>query len=758
MNNASRSKIALVLSSLSALLLVGGFGAAGDGGSGPPAKPIDTRFLRELAITRNFMLGRPSRATPTPDGSAVLFLRSGPRSPRNALYEFDVKTGRTRRLLTPRQLLGGQEEELSAAEKARRERMRITARGFARFQLSPDGRQVLITLSGKLYTFDRTTREIRQLPVGKGTLLDPKFSPDGKRIGYVLDHDVYVLDLKSMRETRVTTGGTEDVSHGLAEFVAQEEMGRHTGFWWSPDSKSIVYEEADARKVENWAVPDPYRPGKPPLPQRYPRPGKNNVVVRLGIISVDGGPTTWIAWDRERYPYLATVKWDKGGPLTILVQNRRQREAVLLRVDQRTGETSRLLVENDDAWLNIDQAVPKWLEDGSGFLWTSERNGHWQLELRDRQGKLVRVLVPPDAGYIQSHGVRGFLSVDLARRQVYYRGSDVPTEAHAYRVSLDGGKPERLTRQPGLHSARFSKNHRIYVHTFSSLTTMPKSVVRTDAGEELGELPSVAESPPFQPRTELVQVGGSPGYYCSITRPRRFDRRRRYPVLVSVYAGPGVQIVTQSMARQLRDQWRADQGFIVVSIDGRGTPGRGRDWERAICGSFGTIPLDDQVAALKALGDKYPELDLERVGIVGWSFGGYMSALAVLRRPDVFKAAVAGAPVTDWGDYDTHYTERYLGLPQDNPEGYRDSSLLTYATELRRPLLLIHGTADDNVFFLHTLKLANALFRAGKEFELLPLPGFTHMVPDPTARERIEERTIRFFQRHLGFPTRPPGR
>ena len=711
----------------------------------PTERAIDTSFIRDWAATRGFLLGRPTRPQPTPDGKAVLFLRSLPRSPVMHLYEFDVATRRTRVLLTPEQLLKGAEEKLSPEEKARRERMRVTARGFTQFELSRDGSTVLLSLSGRLYTFARPTGAVRELPTSPGVIQDPKFSPDGKSVSYVLDYDVYVMDLDTLKERRVTTGGTADVSHGLAEFVAQEEMGRLAGYWWSPDAQRIAYQESDARAVELWRIADPARPDQEPHAQRYPRPGKNNVKVRLGIISAQGGETTWVAWDRERYPYLATVTWAEGGPLTILVQDRLQQEMVLYAVDPATGRTTELLRETDTAWLNLDQDVPRWLADGSGFLWTSERAGGPQLELRDAQGKLVRVLVPPSAGY------QDLLAVDEKTRQVCYRANGGnPTRSLLWRTSLDGnsGGPTRLSGAYGQHSAVFAKNFSIYVKTSSTVRNMPRTRVHAADGRVIAELPSVAEDPPFLPNTEYVQVG-TQEFYCSVTRPSDFDPKKRYPVIVDVYGGPHHLHVVESMAGRLLPQWLADQGFIVVAIDNRGTPGRGRDWERAIDGSFGTIPLEDQVAGLKALGAKYPELDLTRVGIRGWSFGGYMAALAVLRRPDVFKAAAAGAPVVAWEDYDTHYTERYLGLPEQNQAGYKESSLLTYAADLKRPLLLIHGTRDDNVFFLHTLKLSDALFRAGKHHEVLPLNGFTHMVPDPDVRARLEERIARFFQRHL---------
>jgi dipeptidyl-peptidase-4 len=709
--------------------------------------PLDTSYLRAHAQTRGFMLGRPVKARPTPDGKAVLFLRAEARVPKLRLYEFDVATAKTRELLTPEQVLKGTAENLSPEEKARRERMRISVGGFTDFQLSRDGRLILVSLSGKLYVVERAGGAVRELHTGPGTILDPKFSPDGTHVAYVRDVDVCVLDLATQKESSVTTDGSDRISHGLAEFVAQEEMGRFSGYWWSPDSGSIAYEEADNNGVETWYVADSARPEQPPHPSFYPRPGKANAKIRLGVAPIGSGKTVWIDWDHERYPYLATVKWEEHSPLTLVVQTRDQKQLVVLTADPATGKTTTLVSDRDSDWLNLDQEVPKWLEDGSGFLWIDEPSTGPQLSLiRPGKSPAMQVAVPPDAG------LHHLVDVDIESRQLVYAASTDPTQSQLFRVPLEGGPAVKLTKEAGVYGASFAKNHAIYVQDTSLLTAMPHTTVHRADGSRIGELPSVAEEPPFTPRTELVKVGEGEGFYASLVRPHDFDARKRYPVIVDVYGGPKHQVVTATMRSRLLDQWLADQGFVVVSIDGRGTPGRGRPWERAIKFRFGTVPLDDQVAGLQALGKRFPELDLQRVGIVGWSFGGYMSALAVLKRPDVYKAAVAGAPVTDWLDYDTHYTERYLGFPDTDPAAYKEGSLLTYAADLKRPLLLVHGTADDNVYFRHTLKLADALFRAGKDFELLPLSGLTHMVPEPLVMERLWSRIALHFQKHLGKP------
>jgi dipeptidyl-peptidase 4 len=737
------------------LFLVFAAVAAAQGQHSTPTKdaPLDASFLRLYAETRGFQLGRPVRPKPTADGKFVLFLRAKPRVPKLSLYEFDTATGKTRELLTPEQLLKGAEEHLSPEEKARRERQRVSVGGFTDFQLSPDGKQILVALSGKLYLVDRIKGNTEELPTGEGVIVDPKFSPDGEGIAYVRNRDLYTMDIALTSETALTSGGTEKKTHGLAEFVAQEEMGRFTGYWWAPNGLSIAYEEADAEGVEVWQVADPIHPDQPALPFFYPRPGKANVKVRLGIVAVNhfgiwtptGTQTLWIDWEDKKYPYLADVKWDKEGPLTLTVQNRTQTELALLKVDPATGKTTTLLTEQDAAWVNLRHDGPRWLDDGS-FLWPAEGDKGPQLEHREKDGALREVLIPPEVGFQE------LVDVDPKAGQVYFRAGRNPTESTLYSIPVQGGKVTRLDKAPGVHSAVFSKDHSLYVETFTSTNTMPKTTVHKADGALVGQLPSVAEEPPFALNTETLKVGDDPGFYAYVIRPHDFDKSKHYPVIDHVYGGPTHLQVQDAMGGRLIDQWLADQGFVVVAVDNRGTPGRGRDWEKAVSKHFGSVPLEDQIAGLKALGQRFPEMDLNRVGVYGWSFGGYLSALAVLKAPEVFKAAVTGAPVVDWSDYDTHYTERYLGLPETEAAAYKEASLLTYAADLKRPLLLVHGTADDNVYFRHTLKLTNALFRAGKDFDLLPLAGMTHMTPDPVVMERLYERIANHLRKYLGKP------
>ena len=733
-------------------------GAAGTAGLVPteaaaqPKGPLPG-YLALHAKTRGFSLGRPLKPVPTPDGKHVLFLRATASSPELRLYEFTVATGQTRELLTPAQLLHGVEEQLAPEEKARRERMRQSLRGFTSFELSADGTFLLIPLSGKLYTVNRqsglSTELVPQPEGGEAgraatssePAIDPQLSPDGKLVAYVRGRDLYVMDLRTRKERRLMHSTNPFVSYGLAEFVAQEELHRFSGLFFSPDSQSIAFTEVDNRPVETLYLGDALRPEVPPQPMRYPRAGTDNALVRLGVVPVQGGAPQWVDWARDKFPYLATVVWQEGGPLLLTVLSRSQRDLELLRADPKTGQTSRLLAEHAEGWLNIDQEVPRVLKDGSGFLWSSEQSGGRELELRDLNGTLLRVLVP------RAEGLRRLVDVDPSGGFVTYLASSEPSEQYLYRVPLLGGAAVRLTAERGYHMASFGKGHSVYVlQSFglqllarTQVVSIPPNAIANGADQVAGELPSVATPPPFLPKVEILQVGPQ-GFRVSVVRPRHFQPGKKYPVVVDVYGGPHHSQVMAIAGRYLLDQWLADHGFIVFAADGRGTPFRGTAWEQAIAGNFGEIPLADQVDALTETAKRLPELDLSRVGIFGWSFGGYMAALAVLRRSDLFQVGVAGAPVVDWRDYDTCYTERYLGLPAENKEGYDSSSLLTYAEGLRRPLLILHGTSDDNVLFFHSLKLSHALFRAGKPHELLPLPGLTHMVPDPVVTERMWTR------------------
>jgi dipeptidyl-peptidase 4 len=711
------------------------------GESDEKQEDANLKFFQDLAETRNYTLGIPVKSVLTPNGSAVIFLRGGARDPVLRLYEMDVRTGKVQGLLTPEAVLAGAEEKLSPEERAHRERMRVTVRGFTEFDVSKDGSQILLMLSSRLFVVRRSDKKVTELP-SEGWIT-PSFSEDGRFVAAVRNDELFVIEVATRVEHQLTTGATETVTHGRSEFIAEEEMARYRGFWWSPDSKSIVYQETDVSPVEKHYIANPLMPQEEPQLYYYPRAGTANARVRLGIISTNGGDTKWIKWDTETFPYLARVAWTESAPLTILVQTRDQRQEKLLTVDPTTGTNTEILLETDPAWLNLDPAseLPFWFKDGSAFLWTTERRGGWQLELHARDGKLLRELTPVGCECAE------IVDVDEKSDTVITSGGPDPREHHLYRVFLKGGEPVRITQDSGWYTATFSEDHSTYVQK-SSLSNGHRTIqLRQRDGTKLADLPSVAEQPPHIPQLQLLKVADRM-FNAMIIRPRDFQQGRKYPVILDVYAGPTATVVVALPLLYLEQQWLADQGFIVVSLDGRGTPGRGRDWERVIQGNLIDVALEDQVAGLKALGEKYSELDMTRVGVSGWSFGGYFAAMATMRRPDVFKCGVAGAPVVDWEDYDTHYTERYMNLPSKNPDGYKKANVLTYASQLQRPLLIVHGLTDDNVYFQHTVKLAEALFTSGRSFELLPLLG-THQVPDPVVQLRLQMRILDFLKTHV---------
>ncbi|MDB4995798.1 MAG: family peptidase, partial [Myxococcaceae bacterium] len=674
----------------------------------PAPAPIDPEFSRTFALTRGFRLGAPARITPTADGKLVFFLRSSARDPRQSLWEADVASGRVKELLTPEAVAKGP-ETLTAAERARRERLRINTTGFTSFEATDDGARVLLTLSGRLFLLTRATGDVKELATGPG-VVDPHLSRDGRRVAYVRGNDLYALSLDpGARELPVTRGGTDLVTHGSAEFIAQEELDRSRGFWWSPDGREMLYEEANSSEVEELAIFDAAHLEKAPEKSRYPRPGKKNARLRFAITRSDSaGPTRFVKWDAEGFPYVATVTWDRLGPPTMYVLDRAQKHGLLLAIDPRDGSTTTLVDEHDDAWLNVDPSVPRWLANGAAFLWSSEKSGAWELELHDAKGKTLQTVATKERGYGE------LLAVDEAKRAIYIDASPEPAEPRVVSVPIGKGEAAVVASVTnGSARARFGENAGTFVTIESSRSEMPHYTVRTLEGQRF-ELPSVAEAPPLVPSVEIVHVGAD-GTRVGVVRPRDFVATRKYPVIDAAYGGPGYNVVLADASKWIRAQWMADATqSIVVGIDGRGTPGRGRAWERPLRGKLGSVPLDGHISALRELGRTMPALDLDHVGIYGWSFGGYLAALAVTARPDFYKVAVAGAPPADWRDYDTCYTERYLGMPDTDAAAYDEASLLTWAAKkgTTSALLLVHGTADDNVYFANSLKLADALGRA----------------------------------------------
>ena len=695
-------------------------------------------FPRRHARTRGFTLGRPRGFQVGADGARVAFLRSGGGDdPVNRLWVLELASGAERLAADPAALLGDGADDLPPEERARRERARERAGGIVAFAADLDLTVASFALAGRLFLADlRGSVKARELPVGDG-VLDPRVDPTGARVAWVAGRALHLAELDGAggpAARRLVGEDDPEVSWGLAEFLAAEEMDRSRGFWWSPDGQRLAVARVDLRRVRRFHLTDPANPAIEPVTLPYPAAGTDNAEVSLHVVDL-AGRRVEVAWDRAAYPYLVSVGWEAGGPLTLLVQARDQTATQVLAADPGTGATTELAAQHDPAWVDIVAGVPAWLD------------GRLVLTADDPACDTRRLTVGGDP--VTPPGLQVAAVVAVATDAVLVAGSEEPTEVHLWRV-VPGQVPERLTDRPGHHAATAAGP--VVVVTRADLERDNTATTVTAPGRPPLPIASLAHAPGLAPRPRLLRAGPR-GLRCALLLPGEAGAGAggRPPVLLDPYGGPHHPQVLAPRDRFPVSQWFADQGFAVLVTDGRGTPGRGPAWERAVWRDLAGPVLDDQVEALAAVAADHPQLDLQRVAIRGWSFGGYLAALAVLRRPDVFHAAVAGAPVTDWRLYDTHYTERYLGHPAADPDAYRRSSLLADAAKLERPLLLVHGLADDNVVAAHTLRLSSLLLAAGRPHNVLPLSGVTHLAAQEAVAESLLHLQLAFLRDALGL-------
>jgi dipeptidyl-peptidase 4 len=696
-------------------------------------------FPRQQARTRRFTLGVPRAFQISPDGARITFLRTrGGDDPVTCLWEAEAATGAERVVADPREL-GADEEDLPAEERARRERVRETAAGIVSFATDAGHRLAVFALSGQVYAAPLAdSAAAPRLVPARAPALDPRPDPAGQRIAYVHQGALRIIDLGSGEDHVVAAG--EGVTFGLAEFVAAEEMGRARGYWWSPDGTRLLIARVDESPVRRWHIADPADPERRPAVVNYPAAGTPNADVSLIIApAADPAPGTETTepkgWDRVEFPYLVTACWDDD--LLIVTQTRDQKTMRVI-----NGLTGELIREDTDPhWTDIVDGVPAQLADRR-IAWTEVSEDTRRLIVAPAADLATAApLTPPGLQ------VREILGQDGAA--VLFSGSTEATEIGVWRYGPDG--LAEVATAPGLHSARAQGGTTLV----SSRTLEGNQVtVRIDMnGISTAEIPSLAHMPDLpQPAPRFLDAGPT-GIRTAVLLPSWHQPGSKLPVLMDPYGGPHSQRVLKATGAFLTSQWFAEQGFAVVVADGRGTPGRGPDWDRAVAGDMATGVLEDQVTALYAAAGAFPDLDTSRVAIRGWSFGGYLSALAALRRPDVFHAAIAGAPVTDWRLYDTHYTERYLGDPVENPAAYENSSLNNdperAVASVVRPLLIIHGLADDNVFVAHSLRLSSALLAAGYPHSVLPLSGVTHMTPQEVVAENLLLFQVNFLRSAL---------
>jgi dipeptidyl-peptidase 4 len=685
-------------------------------------------FPRQYARTQRLTLGEPRNIVVSPDGGRIAFGRTKTGDdPVNCLWLLDAATGEERMVADPLDLLGLGEtaDDLPPEERARRERMREGAGGITVFATDRDVRVAAFSLSGRLFVCGLLSGRARELDV-EGPVFDPRPDPIATRVAYVAGRSLRIAELDG---TNWELAGDSDpnVTWGSADFIAAEEMHRFRGFWWSPDGAAIAACRVDVSPVQQWYIADPANPDQPANEVRYPAAGTANAEVTLHVLAIDGGSVE-IAWDREQFPYLAGVRWAGPQRLLLTVQSRDQRRLQVLEADPAVGDVSVVFDDHDEAWVELVPGAPAVLSDGR-LVMTADRDGARRLLIDG-------VIVSDEHTQVRSVlAVNGHDDVIVTSNPL----SD-PTVQQVVAYSGDGARP--ICAEPGVHSASVGGDT---VVLRSTNLDHPGSVTTVVGGPTIA---SNAETPLVRPNVTLLQLGDRK-LATAIVLPHNHDGSP-LPVLLDPYGGPHAQRVVQAHNAYLTSQWFADQGFAVVICDGRGTPGRGTEFERAVHHDLASPVLEDQVDALHAAADHAP-LDLQRVGIRGWSFGGYLAALAVLQRPDVFHAAIAGAPVTEWRLYDTHYTERYLGDPFTDAGPYAASSLLPLAHQLSRPLLLIHGLADDNVVAAHTLQLSSALLAGGCPHEVLPLVGVTHMTPQEVVAENLLLHQLAFLRRSLGI-------
>ncbi|WP_330261571.1 S9 family peptidase [Streptomyces sp. NBC_00539] len=678
-------------------------------------------FLRLSAATGRFTYGAPRAFSFGDDGRLLWFLRStGPTDPLDSLWVLDTASGAETRLADPRTLPAG---TLPTAERRLRERIRLVAAGIGSYALSGDGRRAVFALHGRLYevTSDGAAPP-RELPAA-GPAMDPRPNADGSRVAYVTDDALHTVP-----GGRVSPD--DGARWGVAEFAAAEELSRDRGHWWSPDGETLLAARVDESALGRRWIGDPAHPELPVEDFAYPQAGGPNADVQLWVLGPDGHRVR-LDWDAGTYPYVSDAAWESAGEVLLTVQDRLQQTVLLLGADPLTGATRELSRTTHPQWVDPLPGTPARLPDGR------------MLTAADTPGGAARALAL-DGKLLTGDGVQVRRVAGLHDgRLLIEAGQRDPAEQQVLLLDPGTGELTALADGPGVHTVLASSGALLL--TSAGADGIRRSV-RTADGREFSPA-DLAEPLPHRvvPVLERVTERRLP---TALVLPRGHVPGTRLPVLVDGYGGPGFQDVSAEPRRWQHRQWWADQGFAVVTIDNRGTPYVSPAHTHAMYRGFSEVTLEDQAAALEALGARHRDLDLTRVGVRGWSYGGYLAALAVLRRPDLFHAAAAGAAPTDFRHYDTAYTERYLGLPQEHAQVYERDSLIADAPRLTRPLLLITGLADDNVHPSHTLRLSRALTDAGRPHRLLALPGVTHMTPGGT-REKVMLQELDFFRREL---------
>lgn len=708
--------------------------------------------LGELTVDRIYgypnLSGRLMRGVAwSPDGKRLSFFATtvAGGEARTELWSMDAASGERSLLIPPDKL-----ETVLPPPVRPSQATGAGRRPASEYQWAPSGDALLFVAPESLAWFDLKTQTGRVLVSGKAELSDVKISPDGKYVSFLREHNIWLVNVADGKERALTTTGTEDVRKGELDWVYPEELDIYSAYWWAPDSSSIAYLEMDERKVTQFPLVDfESFTGETDL-QRYPVAGGTNPTVRVLVRSLNGGEPRLMNIGADTDIYIPRVNWlPDSRHLAIQRLNRGQTELDLLLADSANGNSSTLLSEKDRYWINVHDDL-YFFKDGKRFLWSSERSGYRHLYLYDLSGKQLAQLTKGD--WEVSH-VSG---VDEAKGIVYFTSTEKsPTEAHLYRVALDGSGFARITKDDGMHEPQLSPTAQFYVDTFSNAMNPPRQDLYHIDGTRAAvinenKVPELAQYH-FSP-VEFLTVKSRDGVPLNsfLIKPPNFDPVKKYPVIVYTYGGPHAQVVRNAWegATFLWHEMMAQKGFIIFALDNRGSAGRGHIFETPIYHNFGAQELSDQRDGVAWL-QRQPWVDPARIGIWGWSYGGHMTLHAMFEAPDLFKVGFAGGPVTDWHFYDSIYTERYMGSPAENPTGYKDCSPASHAAGLRGKLLIAHGTGDDNVHYSNTLTLINDLINDGKYVEVIAAPGRGHGINDPPARRIVWTRVTQFFLDNL---------
>jgi dipeptidyl-peptidase-4 len=673
------------------------------------------------------------------------------------LWTMDAATGE-------RKVLVGAEMMKSVTQPEKQQNIQATGLGrvsVESYQWSPDGKSILFAGSSSLALLDLATMKAKTIVSGEQDVEDPKFSPDSKWISFVRESNLWVVSIASGETKALTTGGSEEILKGKLDWVYPEELSTSTAYWWSPDSTKIAYYEMDERPVTRYPIMDMSSPTGAMEYTRYPQAGEPNPIVRLGVVPVAGGATKWMDTGAKTDVYLARVNWlPDGQRIAIQRINRAQDRLDLLFADAATGASQTILTESDKYWVNLSDDL-YFFSDSKRFLWSSERSGFRHYYIYDLGGKQLAQVTSGDWG-INGTGAFGpgtasHPQVDEAHDCIYFiSNKDNVVETQVYKVSLRDKIVTRITREAGTHQPAFAPDSSAFVDVYSTVTVPPRQdLLRIDgarvAAIEENRVAELAEYH-FSP-FEFVNLPARDGtkLYAMMMKPPNFDASRTYPVIVYVYGGPQAQTV-RDLWGDVEELWLdllAQRGFIVFALDNRGSYNRGHAFETPVYHRLGKIELEDQVTGVEYL-KKLPYVDGARIGIWGWSYGGFMTLNGMFNAADIFKAGIAVAPVSDWRLYDTIYTERYMGRPQDNPEGYKQASPGYDSAKLRGALMVAHGTGDDNVHFANTSEVLNQMIDNGRYPALLMIfPGRGHPIGDAAARIQLFERMTEFFLKNL---------